>query len=169
MNQHKRPDSPEDLLPQEVVAELRQRHGPQIPVPDALDAAVLGDAARHLSGISRPTTTTRSGRRWTWVAASMGTLAAAVLLFAVYPRFPDEVPPGRSVVFQETADALQTGNIVATTDDVDGNGQVNILDAFALARTIQAGRPMQSGWDRNGDGLTNQSDVDLIAMNAVML
>jgi len=169
MNENARPDSPEDQLPQEVVAELKQRNGPKIAVPDALDKAVLSDAARHLSGISRPTTIKTGGRRWTWVAASMGTLAAAVLLFAVYPRMQNEVPPGNGAYFAEAADSVQAGDIVAVTDDVDGNGQVNILDAFALARTIRAGRPLRSEWDRNGDGLTNQSDVDLIAFNAVML
>lgn len=52
--------------------------------------------------------------------------------------------------------------------DLDGNGRVDILDAFAIAREIQSGRN-QPGFDINGDGRLTQADVNEIAQRAVTL
>jgi hypothetical protein len=53
--------------------------------------------------------------------------------------------------------------------DVDGNGTVNILDAFALARHVDAQRPSEAKWDLNADGLVDRRDVDTVALAAVRL
>lgn len=50
--------------------------------------------------------------------------------------------------------------------DLNGDGAVDIMDAFALARRIEAG---QGGPDLNGDGLVDQADVEVIAARAVNL
>ena len=55
------------------------------------------------------------------------------------------------------------------SSDVDQDGQVDILDAFALARSVKSGSSQANRWDQNGDGSTDQTDINLIAMNAVML
>jgi len=52
--------------------------------------------------------------------------------------------------------------------DLDGNGRVDILDAFAIAREIQSGRN-QPEFDINGDGRLTQADVNEIAQRAVTL
>ncbi|MCA9294515.1 MAG: hypothetical protein KDA20_11950 [Phycisphaerales bacterium] len=52
--------------------------------------------------------------------------------------------------------------------DVDGNARVDILDAFAIARGVQAGNAPAS-WDVNGDGAVTQADVDVVAHAAVSL
>ena len=52
--------------------------------------------------------------------------------------------------------------------DLDGNGRVDILDAFAVAREIRSGRN-QSEFDINGDGRLTQADVNEIAQRAVTL
>jgi hypothetical protein len=51
--------------------------------------------------------------------------------------------------------------------DIDRNGRVDILDAFALARRVQQGGV--TGPDMNGDGVVNRTDVDIIAAQAVKL
>jgi hypothetical protein len=51
--------------------------------------------------------------------------------------------------------------------DVDQNGRVDILDAFALARRIQQGTA--GGFDFNGDGVVDKLDVDFVATQAVRL
>ena len=51
--------------------------------------------------------------------------------------------------------------------DVDQNGRVDILDAFALARRIQQGAA--GGFDLNGDGVVDKLDVDFVAAQAVRL
>ncbi|MBN1423308.1 hypothetical protein JXA88_02020 [Candidatus Fermentibacteria bacterium] len=53
--------------------------------------------------------------------------------------------------------------------DIDGNGEVDILDAFALARRMEATEKIEGGWDMNADGLVDEVDVDLIAAVAVAL
>ena len=53
--------------------------------------------------------------------------------------------------------------------DIDGNGRVDILDAFRLARSIEARGPVDRKWDLNGDGRVDQADVDLVACAAVRL
>ena len=53
--------------------------------------------------------------------------------------------------------------------DVDRNGQVNILDAFKLAKQIQSTNNPDKKWDINGDGLVNKGDVDFIALAAVKI
>jgi hypothetical protein len=62
--------------------------------------------------------------------------------------------------------------------DLDGNGRLDMLDAFALARRLQgvavpAGRGgdpgLNPGLDFNGDGVVDGKDVDWLAGEAVRL
>ena len=87
----------------------------------------------------------RSRRRLRWAAAVA--VAAAVILAVLL------VPPGAPSV----------------REDIDGNGRVDILDAFALARQVEAGRGADRQWDFNGDGIVNGADVRTVAMAAVRL
>lgn len=54
----------------------------------------------------------------------------------------------------------------AGPDDIDGNRRVDIVDALKLAHQINAGAKAR---DVNGDGITDQRDVDAIAMVAVRI
>ncbi len=54
-------------------------------------------------------------------------------------------------------------------EDIDGNGRVNILDAFTLARHLDSTAALQSRWDVTGDGRVDDADVDAIAVAAVRL
>ena len=53
--------------------------------------------------------------------------------------------------------------------DIDGNGRVDILDAFKLARGIEGVERGATEWDINGDGVVNREDVDYVAFKAVRL
>ena len=53
--------------------------------------------------------------------------------------------------------------------DFDGDGRVDILDAFALARHLESAHKPKDKWDMNGDGIVDRADVDRIAMAAVSL
>jgi hypothetical protein len=55
---------------------------------------------------------------------------------------------------------------IALKADLDGNGRVDILDAFYLARRVGKPSP-QPTWDINGDGKIDQADIDAIAAQAV--
>jgi hypothetical protein len=107
-------------------------------VPPSVDEAVLSRAREHFAEVRRRPI--RFSRAW-WTAA-----AACIALVAV---------AGLSLLERTRYEQA----------DVDRSGQVDILDAFALARRIQQGSA--SGPDLNGDGIVNKADVDAIAARAV--
>ena len=57
----------------------------------------------------------------------------------------------------------------AIPGDLDGNGRIDILDAFALARRIEAGEGMDRALDVTGEGIVDRRDVDALAARAVRL
>jgi hypothetical protein len=54
-------------------------------------------------------------------------------------------------------------------EDLNHDGQVDILDSFALARELKNGKPSPAVFDVNGDGVVDERDVALIAAHAVQL
>lgn len=142
------PEELDDLpeLPSRLASELKSRYGPIPEIPEAIDRAILADAQRHLL----QTIPVRARSNWRWRLAVIGSsmAAACMLLFALNrqePKHPTNV-----------------------ARDLDGNGRVDILDAFAVAREIRSGRN-QSEFDINGDGRLTQADVNEIAQRAVTL
>jgi hypothetical protein len=133
-----------------LVDDLRALYGAHLSVPSDVDDRVLGMARRRFAD-RRPRILVL---RWAGAAA----LAASVLL-AVLLLFPIE----------EAAE-IQPGQVaVAAREDLDGSGEVDILDAFALARYIQDDERERPEWDVNRDGVVDRGDVDVIAMSAVSL
>jgi len=57
----------------------------------------------------------------------------------------------------------------AIREDIDGNGRLDILDAFALARHVVGEEPVKMEWDLNRDGVVDAADVDDVAYAAVRL
>ncbi|MGQ9589647.1 MAG: hypothetical protein ACUVYA_05050, partial [Planctomycetota bacterium] len=53
--------------------------------------------------------------------------------------------------------------------DVDGDGRVNIADAYLLAVRVRRGGEVEPHWDKNGDGVVDEDDVDLVARESVSL
>ena len=90
-----------------------------------------------------------SRKRRAWVGWSAASAAVAVIAIAV----------GVSVF---------TGASFAR-EDVDRNGQVDILDAFALARQLESPAGPSAAWDMTGDGVVDKKDVAHIACAAVKL
>lgn len=170
MNETPNPDSPEDQLPHEVVAALRERHGPGGEIPNSVSDAILANANAHLSQISHPQKAEKSNSRFRWVAWSSGTIAAAALLFALMPSGPQQSDLSRSMVADANNFAMQElAGEGLLSGDIDQSGRIDILDAFALARQVNSDAEYSSQWDQNGDGRMDQDDVDLIALSAVTL
>lgn len=57
---------------------------------------------------------------------------------------------------------------IANARDVNRDGRVDILDALVVAQAVRSGNAA-AAWDFSGDGRLNETDVDLIAQEAVRL
>jgi len=148
------PEELDDLpeLPSGLASELKSRYGPVPEIPEAIDRAILADARRHL----HQTIPVRARSNWRWRLAVIGSsVAAACMLFLAFKS-------------QEPQQPANVAHDRGSERDLDGNGRVDILDAFAVAREIQSGRS-QPEFDINGDGRLTQADVNEIAQRAVTL
>ena len=163
MNDETEPDDAENGLPDLVRATLKNRYGPIPAVPSEIDNAILADARRHFE--QHGPTTLRPARlrrfsAWQWTAIASTVAAACVVLFALRPQQPD----------QDISVATRSDASLANDDlrsDLDLNGRVDILDAFALARQFRDGGT--EARDFNHDGLFDELDIDLVAREAVKL
>ena len=143
-------DNSEIQAPEALVEDLRSLHGKGPEVPPEVDVAVMRMARARLERRGRPAPAVR----WALAGAVAGCMLLVSLLLSV---------PGRLAM-----DAAR-GPVAVAREDLDGNGRVDILDAFALARHLETRRPPKTEWDINGDGQVDGADVDLVAMAAVSL
>ena len=160
MTEHNRQfDDLEPHVSDRLGKDLRDLFEPPGAVPARIDRAILDQASRRLAKPRRLIIRLR------WAA---GIAAAAVIVLGVVLFNPkSEIRNPQSI-----RPALAEGRA-----DIDGNGRVDILDAFRLARHIEARGPAdptrsdaaELGWDLNGDGRVDQGDVDLVAFAAVRL
>jgi len=137
-------------------ADLSSLFEPPRPVPPEVDRAVSDRIRRHFVG-GKPLEIQH--RRFRWAALWKVAAAAAVVIFAFSLDLTKKREPA--------TDRPALTGIEAT--DIDLNGRVDILDAFTLARQIEAAGRIEPEWDMNGDGLVDRSDVDTVALAAVRL
>jgi hypothetical protein len=191
-NQHRQNEALE--APPQLVSALKRL--PQAPVfiPPTADEAILRAAQRHLT---QPEATgpecarlraqlapTRPARwevlrlRWLRTLLRPGTgalrrhgqdapawcrfmpwaaAAAAILLLAAIPQF-----------FKQPATGPARDSAFAR-GDLNHDGRVDILDAFALARQLKQGETRNLQLDVNGDGVVDERDVATLAARAVKL
>ncbi|MFN3165685.1 MAG: dockerin type I domain-containing protein [Phycisphaeraceae bacterium] len=153
-----------DRLPPAIVDALRELDGPAV-MPDAgRDADVLSGARRHLAQAGRK----RRNLRLFFAGSAGGALAAAAMIgIIVFLGNPfGETERDLEVAYSESVPAT---TFHGEAGDVDQNGRVDILDAYALARRLERGRSSSEPMDLDGDGKVDQRDIDWIAHRAVML
>ena len=153
MTEHDRQfDDPEQRVSDRFRKDLRGLFGPPGAVPPQVDKAIMEQADRRLAKPRRLIV------RMRW-AAGVAAAAAVILVGVVLFNPPSAIrhPPS-------TSPGLAEGRA-----DIDGNGRVDILDAFQLARHIESRGPADERWDLNGDGRVDKDDVDLAAFAAVLL
>ena len=149
-----------DALPPRLEADLASLY-PTPRVPPALDREILDGAAAAFARQLR----FRRRLHWAWAGA-----AAAAAVFAVVLAVPrgEDVPDNRTVSTRPPSATAPARPLLA--GDVDGNGRVDVLDAFALSRKVRDARgplPFVAQEDANHDGRVDWADVDYIAKLAV--
>lgn len=127
-------------------------------VPRELDEALRVDRRREADRVAR-----RLRRRRVALVA-LPAAAGLLLVVAGLQLLPTASRPGRA-----PAPASAALEAAPVEGDYTGDGRLDVLDAFALARTLEAGESPSLEWDRDGDGLVTKSDVDALAAAAVSL
>ncbi len=118
-------------------------------IPPRIDHRIAEAARYHLQHAhpAQPTAgLVARSRYWRWATrAALAAAAAAVIVLGpqIFSPQPSPLP----------APDLEAG--------------VTIVDAFNLARAIEAGQPVDPGWDVTGDGVVDEDDVQAIASRAV--
>lgn len=130
-----------DDIPDRLAEGLRQLHaGPQPPAD--LNRRVLAAARREMA----PRPLVLKPKPWLAAAAA---LALGVTAWVLVPR------PGTP------------GPMAAAA--IDASGDIDILDAFMIARALRDDAPTDPTWDLNADGVIDDTDVDVAAMLSVRL
>jgi hypothetical protein len=130
------------------VAAFKEPPSWRVFVPPAIDRAILSAARRHLTKPERAGFGFfRSWLAWPTVVTACVIVAGICYLFLN--------PPGteRSI----------------TSEDINHDGLVDILDAFQLARDVRSETKLSPTLDLNRDGVVDGRDVEFIASNAVKL
>jgi len=109
--------------------------------------SLLTSAATTVSRIFKPAFSLGGKLRFAAWLAGAGA-AAVVLLLALY---------------------LPKASTKFAREDLNHDGSVDILDAFVLAKRVEASVPADAGIDLNGDGKVDQRDVAALAAQAVSL
>jgi len=123
-------------------------------VPPQVDRAILGQARRRLA---KPRRIILRIRWAAGIAAAAAVIAVGALLY---------FGPGSS---NQPSSINNHQPVAVGRADLDGNGRVDILDAFRLARAIESRGPAETEWDVNGDGRVDRDDIDAVAFAAVRL
>jgi hypothetical protein len=126
-------------------------------VPAAVDASIRNRARVYFASQRR----IRLWVRWAGSAAAVLVLGAGLWLALLR----DNAKPMASANHGAGADALRPAS-PPLLEDIDHNGRVDVLDAFAVARGLKA-RQTQPAWDVDHNGVVDQRDVDQIANRAV--
>ena len=130
-----------------------------IETPEKLDDEMEKLARGHAARVRKVLAArARDGRRRLsrvapWAAAAAGIAIVAGLAWLGGRGSAPEAPPFSGI---------------ARADDVNRDGRVDVLDAFALARAVDAGEG-RPAWDFNRDGAVDRADVDAVALAAVSL
>lgn len=159
-------EEPFDALPPAIVDALRDLDGPAV-LPDAQrDADVLSGARQHLAQAA-PVDRKRRNLRLFFAGSAGGAIAAAVMIAViVFVSSPTNEPQAHEEFAVSVPNSPQP--MAARSGDLDQNGTLDILDAYALAKQLHRG-DTDPRFDLNDDGNTDQQDIDWLANQAVAL
>ena len=180
-NQNSDPATPEKLR-----AALSRLNARTVAVPPRVDDAILRAAREHLTDIAaagartaesasepRPRQTislTPSDGERAGVRGWLEELRAGLREFYAVRRAA--AWGGVAVTIVAVGALVWLGgrpSLAARPEDLNGDGVVDMLDAFALARELQHNPASHPQLDLNGDGVVDERDVQALAHRAVSL
>ena len=145
MTRNDDPSSPDDLtVPPKLAQAIHARYSPDIVVPAEINRLIVNQARANLAR--------RRRLRWWAMGGSAIAAVAVVAVVLLRPPLPRSVP-----------------SVASGPGDINGDGRIDMLDAYLLAKHIKDGDRLDPRWDMNGDGVIVQRDIDAIAAIAVSL
>jgi hypothetical protein len=130
--------------PSSLVEALEGLHRERVFIPPSIDTAVLARVRPQMVQIRQQRARRQTTVKWLALAATIVLAGAVVqLLFSPFG-----------------------GHRPFAQGDLNHDGQVDILDAFQLARELRQGGVLPQA-DFNHDGKTDGGDVELLAQQAV--
>jgi hypothetical protein len=135
--------------PAKLLSALKQSSKASLFVPPTVDEAILHAARRHLSPQQKP------GFKWLLFIRWGFAVAALAFLLAIAPK-----------LLRRTG---STARPEFAREDLNHDGQVDVLDAFALARELKSKAHPDQQLDVNGDGVVDERDVASLVARAVSL
>lgn len=136
--------------PPRLKAGLAEIFGPAPAIAQSMDDRILS-AVREQS-------IRRNRMRWT-IRYAIGSVAAAAAVVLIAIKMNRQDQP----VINDPAP------VVATAEDFNRDGSVDMIDAFLMARKVAAKESLAREWDFNHDGAVDTRDVDVVAFAAVKL
>ena len=135
--------------------ELRKGLGDLFATP-----AVSRFTDERILAAARQESVRRNRMRWT-IRYAIGSVAAAaaVILIAIKTT---------QVTHRDQA-SFEAHRAVASSEDVNRDGKLDILDAYFMARKVAGNEPLSKEWDFNKDGTIDNKDVDVVAFSAVKI
>jgi hypothetical protein len=154
MTDHNRQfDDAEQHISPQFRKDMRALFEPPGEVPQQVDRTIMEQARRRLARPRRLIIPVR----WAAAAAAAAVIVLGTILYHGSAPLNDQ----SSIIYHQS--------VAAGRADIDGNGRVDILDAFRLARDIESRGQAETKWDLNGDGAVDRKDVDIVAFAAVHL
>jgi anti-sigma factor RsiW len=135
-----------------IAGRFRPRFPAPVDVPAEIEQRILWNARKRALELRR-TPVRRVLLQPGWAVAAVVVLAFGVATFwrqAILA--PSSAPPQR-----------------IARADIDGDGNVDMIDALRLARAVRGGGSLDPAWDVNGDGHVDELDTDAVAMRAVSI
>lgn len=142
-------ESPDLELPERLHRDLRGAFGATPELPAGFDERVLA-ATRHARQ-------RHIANRWR-ILIPLTSAAAACLAVAVWMAAPRSQPP-----------LVQSNPPAPLRNDLNGDGRVDVLDAYLLAKHVDRREAVASDWDINGDGRVDHGDAERLVASAVQL
>ena len=181
MNDRDNPIS-DPAAPERFRAALSRFNARRVVVPPQVDDAILRAAREHLEEVAKT-----QGRPAIAVFGVPPSGGPGKRRARGIPNWLEELGAGLRELFGGRRLAAVVAVAVATIavgalawlgahprrsagpEDLNGDGVVDMLDAFALARDLQHNPASHPRLDLNGDGVVDQRDVQALAARAVRL